>query len=231
MKSARATDSLSLFPAGYAGPDFSFEERLLAGGLRLVAGVDEAGRGPLAGPVVAAAVILDPMSIPAGLDDSKKLSASRRLELEHEIRRVALAWAVADASVQEIDRLNILRATFLAMERAVQALTHQPEHVLVDGRDFPFQGRAGSALIKGDGISASVAAASILAKQSRDRQLESAARRWPGYGFEQHKGYGTARHLQALRELGPCPLHRRSFAPVSACLSLFPECPAGESQD
>ena len=210
------------------GHDARLRTRL---GLQLLCGVDEAGRGPLAGPVTAAAVILPRGCRLPGLDDSKKLSASRRLELEHEIRRVALAWAVADASVQELDRLNILRATFLAMERAVQALTHEPDHVLVDGRDFPFQRRAGSALIKGDGISASVAAASILAKQSRDRQLESAARRWPGDGFEQHKGYGTARHLRALQELGPCPLHRRSFAPVSACLSLFPECPAGESQD
>lgn len=177
-------------------------------------GVDEAGRGPLAGPVVAAAVILPPDADLPGLDDSKRLTPAKRLALEGEIRRQALAWAVAEATVEEIDRLNILQATFLAMGRAVERLDHNPDFVLVDGRDFPFRGRAGCALVKGDALSAAVATASILAKQARDRLMESAARRWPGYGFEIHKGYGTARHLEALARLGPCPLHRRSFAPV-----------------
>ena len=186
----------------------------LALGLERLCGVDEAGRGPLAGPVTAAAVILPPDWHLPGLDDSKKLDASRRAVLETGIQEQALGWAVAEATVEEIDRLNILRATFLAMGRAVEQLAMAPEFLLVDGRDFPFTDRRGRSLVHGDGISACVAAASILAKQSRDRFMERESRLWPAYGFERHKGYGTAFHLQALRDAGPCPLHRRSFAPV-----------------
>jgi ribonuclease HII len=186
----------------------------LARGIGRLCGVDEAGRGPLAGPVVAAAVILPPDWNLPGLDDSKRLREEVRRRLEGEIRHQALAWALGEATVEEIDRLNILQATFLAMGRAVSALDVTPDFLLVDGRDFPFNGRAGRALIKGDTLSASVAAASILAKQARDRWMESASRRWPGYGFECHKGYGTAAHLRALAERGACPLHRLSFAPV-----------------
>jgi ribonuclease HII len=190
----------------------------LALGPGLLCGVDEAGRGPLAGPVTAAAVILPPDWHLPGLDDSKRLDAARRALLETGILEQALAWAVAEASVEEIDRLNILRATFLAMGRAVEQLVPAPDFLLVDGRDFPFANRRGRSLVHGDGISACVAAASILAKQARDRRMERAALEWPAYGFERHKGYGTAFHLQALRDAGPCPLHRRSFSPVRQLL-------------
>ena len=218
MKSARATDSLSLFPAGSAGPDFSFEERLLADGSRLVAGVDEAGRGPLAGPVVAAAVILDPMSIPAGLDDSKKLSEASREALFGEILASSrVAWAAASAA--EIDRINILQASLLAMTRAANALHDRPCHILVDGRDIPLSWRGrGTALIKGDGRSVSIAAASIVAKVIRDRIMKRAAGIYPHYGFERHKGYGSALHRSAIMTHGPCLLHRMSFSPLRESL-------------
>lgn len=181
----------------------------------LVAGVDEAGRGPLAGPVVAAAVILDDRQPIAGLADSKKLSAARRDQLYDEIRAKALCCCVAQASVEEIDRLNILQATLLAMQRAVAGLRLKPGLVLVDGNRLPLLEMRAEAIVKGDAKVAAISAASILAKVTRDRGLELLDQRYPQYGFARHKGYGTAEHLQALRVHGPCPEHRRSFAPVA----------------
>lgn len=181
----------------------------------LVAGVDEAGRGPLAGPVVAAAVILDERQPIAGLADSKKLSAARRDQLYDEIRAKALCCCVAQASVEEIDRLNILQATLLAMQRAVAGLRLKPGLVLVDGNRLPLLEMRAEAIVKGDAKVAAISAASILAKVTRDRGLELLDQRYPQYGFARHKGYGTAEHLQALRLHGPCPEHRRSFAPVA----------------
>ena len=181
----------------------------------LVAGVDEAGRGPLAGPVVAAAVILDDRQPIAGLADSKKLSAARRDQLYDEIRAKALCCCVAQASVEEIDHLNILQATLLAMQRAVAGLRLKPGLVLVDGNRLPLLEMRAEAIVKGDAKVASISAASILAKVTRDRGLELLDQRYPQYGFARHKGYGTAEHLQALRVHGPCPEHRRSFAPVA----------------
>ena len=181
----------------------------------LVAGVDEAGRGPLAGPVVAAAVILDERQPIAGLADSKKLSAARREALYDEIRAKALCCCVAQASVEEIDRLNILQATLLAMQRAVAGLRLKPGLVLVDGNRLPLLEMRAEAIVKGDAKVAAISAASILAKVTRDRGLELLDQRYPQYGFARHKGYSTAEHLQALRLHGPCPEHRRSFAPVA----------------
>jgi len=181
----------------------------------LVAGVDEAGRGPLAGPVVAAAVILDERQPIAGLADSKKLSAARRDQLYDEIRAKALCCCVAQASVEEIDRLNILQATLLAMQRAVAGLRLKPGLVLVDGNRLPLLEMRAEAIVKGDAKVAAISAASILAKVTRDRGLELLDQHYPQYGFARHKGYGTAEHLQALRLHGPCPEHRRSFAPVA----------------
>jgi len=181
----------------------------------LVAGVDEAGRGPLAGPVVAAAVILDDCQPIAGLADSKKLSAARREALYDEIRAKALCCCIAQASVEEIDRLNILQATLLAMQRAVAGLRLKPGLVLVDGNRLPLLEMRAEAIVKGDAKVAAISAASILAKVTRDRGLEQLDRLHPQYGFIRHKGYGTPEHLQALRVHGPCPEHRRSFAPVA----------------
>ncbi len=181
----------------------------------LVAGVDEAGRGPLAGPVVAAAVILDDCQPIAGLADSKKLSAARREALYDEIRAKALCCCIAQASVEEIDRLNILQATLLAMQRAVAGLRLKPGLVLVDGNRLPLLEVRAEAIVKGDAKVAAISAASILAKVTRDRGLAQLDRLHPQYGFARHKGYGTPEHLQALRTHGPCPEHRRSFAPVA----------------
>lgn len=189
----------------------------------LVAGVDEAGRGPLAGPVVAAAVILDDLHPIAGLNDSKKLSASRREVLFDQIRARALCCSVAQASVEEIDRLNILQATMLAMRRAVQGLRLKPAKVLVDGNRLPPLDVLAEAIVGGDAKVAAISAASILAKVTRDRQLVELHARHPEYGFDRHKGYGTADHLEALRRLGPLPEHRRSFAPVAQALTHTPE--------
>jgi ribonuclease HII len=178
--------------------------------------VDEAGRGPLAGAVYAGAVILDPKHPIAGLADSKLLSARRRERLFEEICDSALAWAVASASVLEIDSLNILRASLLAMRRAVEKLKVAPGEVCVDGLHVPdvkFQCRA---IVQGDRLIAEISAASILAKVSRDAEMLSCDARFPGYGFARHKGYATADHLAALKLLGPCAIHRRSFAPVRA---------------
>ena len=178
------------------------------------AGVDEAGRGPLAGPVVAAAVILDPCRPITGLADSKKLTPVQRAELDAEIRAHALAWCVASATVEEIDHLNILGATMLAMTRAVEGLSCRPERVLVDGNRLPDLPCPGQAVVGGDARVPAISAASILAKVARDREMERLDRRHPGYGFARHKGYPTREHLAALERLGPCPAHRRSFAPV-----------------
>lgn len=184
-----------------------------------VAGVDEVGRGPLAGPVVAAAVILDPARPITGLDDSKRLTARRREALAGDIRAHALAWALGRAEVEEIDRVNILQASMLAMERAVAALPIRPEHVYVDGNRLPNLGIAATAVVGGDAQVAEIAAASILAKVTRDAELVALDERFPGYGFAGHKGYPSRAHLEALERLGPCPEHRRSFAPVRALLA------------
>ena len=181
----------------------------------LACGVDEAGRGPLAGPVVAAAVILDPSNPIAGLNDSKKLSAKRRECLAIEIRAKALAWAVAEASVEEIDRINILQSSLLAMRRAVEALQIPPELALIDGNRCPELPCLTSAIVGGDGKVASIAAASILAKTVRDAGMLEMHEIYPMYGFDRHMGYPTAVHLAALKEHGPCPEHRRSYAPVA----------------
>ena len=189
----------------------------------LLAGVDEAGRGPLAGPVVAAAVILDERAPIAGLADSKKLTARRREHLFDEIRAKALCCSVAQASVEEIDRLNILQATLLAMQRAVAGLRLTPQRVLIDGNRLPRLDVLAEAVVGGDATVPAISAASILAKVTRDRLLVDLAERYPGYGFERHKGYGTADHLRALRELGPLAEHRRSFAPVAQALAAHAE--------
>ena len=181
----------------------------------LVAGVDEAGRGPLAGPVVAAAVILDPRRPIEGLADSKTLTAARREALAREIRRHASAHAVAQADVAEIDALNILHATMLAMRRAVEALGVAPDEVLVDGNRCPDVACRVRAIVKGDRDIAAISAASILAKTVRDALLVELDAVYPAYGFAQHKGYPTPEHLAALARHGPCPEHRRSFAPVA----------------
>ena len=181
----------------------------------LCCGVDEAGRGPLAGSVVAAAVILDPMRPIAGLDDSKKLSAKKREALAIAIRENALAWAVAEASVEEIDRINILQASLLAMQRAVDALGVQPSHALIDGNRCPQLACPAQAIVGGDGLVASIAAASILAKTYRDAGMLELHAVYPQYGFDRHMGYPTAAHLAALREHGVSPIHRRSYAPVA----------------
>ena len=192
-------------------PDFSHEQ---AAGLGKIAGVDEVGRGPLAGPVTAAAVILDPARLPQGLSDSKVLTASRREALFYQLMDMAQV-SVAHASVAEIDSLNILRASHLAMERAVAGLTCAPDHVLVDGNLIPsdLQGRA-TAIVKGDAKSLSIAAASIVAKVTRDRLMVDLASQFPGYGWAENAGYPTKHHLSALLNLGVTPWHRRSFKPV-----------------
>ena len=184
----------------------------------LMAGVDEAGRGPLAGPVVAAAVILDDLRPIMGLADSKKLSAARREKLYDEIRAKALCCSIALATVEEIDTLNILQATMLAMKRAVSGLRLRPNKVLVDGNRLPPIDILAEAIVKGDALVPSISAASILAKVYRDRWCADYHQQFPQYGFDAHKGYGTAEHLAALRKHGACPQHRKSFAPVAGVL-------------
>lgn len=185
----------------------------------LVAGVDEVGRGPLAGAVVAAAVILDPQQPIAGLNDSKKLSARRREQLAVEIRAKALAWSLGRAEVEEIDSINILQATFLAMQRALEGLSLQPDLVKIDGNRCPKLPYNMEAIIGGDATVAEISAASILAKVVRDEEMLAMDALYPQYGFARHKGYGTAEHLAALREQGASPIHRRSFAPVKKALA------------
>lgn len=184
----------------------------------IICGVDEAGRGPLAGPVFAAAVILDRNRPIAGLRDSKKLNEARRDELAPLIREHAVAWAVAKASEEEIDRLNILQASLLAMKRAVYALQTVPTLALIDGNKCPVMRIQSIAIVEGDDKIESISAASILAKTARDAALVKLHRKYPQYGFDQHKGYGTALHLERLREHGASPVHRRSFAPVREVL-------------
>ncbi len=185
---------------------------------KLLAGVDEAGRGPLAGDVVAAAVILNPAEPIEGLNDSKKLSEKRRNALFEEIQAKALGFAVARATVEEIEELNILHASMLAMKRAVEALVPQPEHVLVDGNRLPKWAFNAEAVVKGDSRVAAIAAASILAKVTRDRDMVTLEEKYPGYGFAAHKGYPTKAHMLALEQLGPTPVHRASYGPVKAIL-------------
>ena len=184
----------------------------------LVCGVDEAGRGPLAGPVCAAAVILDPTRPIPGLKDSKKLAAVNRVRLAREIRRHALAWSVAWASVEEIDRLNILNASLLAMQRAVAALAVRPELALIDGNRCPQLDVPVRAIVRGDALEPCISAASILAKTERDKEMRRLADIHPQYGFERHAGYPTQEHLAALATYGPSPQHRMSFKPVRAVL-------------
>ncbi len=177
----------------------------------LICGVDEAGRGPLAGPVCAAAVILPKGLVIPGLNDSKKLSDKRRRELFPIIQQEAVSFGIAFASQEEIDEINILQATFLAMRRAMEQLNPQPEFALIDGNRETDFGVPCKTVIKGDSLSANIAAASVLAKVTRDNWMMEAAERYPGYGFEIHKGYGTKAHYAALEKLGPCPIHRRTF--------------------
>lgn len=195
-------------------PDFSRETKAIADGLWPLAGVDEVGRGPLAGPVVAAAVILDPERVPRGLADSKLLGAAERDRLFAEIAASALALSVASATAVEIDAINIRQATLLAMRRAVAGLALRPVFVLVDGNDPPTLACRFEAIIGGDNLSCSIAAASIVAKVTRDAMMARLCARHPAYGFSRHAGYGTAAHRAALQAHGPCTEHRYSFAPV-----------------
>ncbi|OLP45682.1 ribonuclease HII [Rhizobium oryziradicis] len=207
-------DHPDFFIVPESGPDFSLETLAQKRGLWPVAGTDEAGRGPLAGPVVAAAVILDCNAIPVGLNDSKKLSARRREALYEEILATATV-SIASSGPNHIDRRDIRKASLDAMRRAVAGLTLAPAHVLCDGRDVP-PGLicGGSAVIEGDARSLSIAAASIIAKVMRDRMMERAAKIYPAYGFDAHAGYGTKAHIQAISDNGPCILHRMSFRPL-----------------
>ncbi|UCE86429.1 MAG: ribonuclease HII, partial [Deltaproteobacteria bacterium] len=194
---------------------FRRERQLARAGARLVAGVDEAGVGPLAGPIVAAAVVLPGRVSLAGLDDSKRVDPRRRARLDAEIRRQALAFAVAELAAAEVDALNVYRAGLEAMRRAVEGLPLRPDHVLVDARTIPGICAPQTAILGGDASEACIAAASILAKEHRDRVMRRHHAEYPEYGFARHKGYGTAAHREALRRYGPCPIHRRSFAPVA----------------
>jgi len=195
-------------------PNFELEQAALSRGAFRIAGVDEVGRGPLCGPVTAAAVILNPDDIPEGLNDSKKMTAKKRDALYDEILAKA-DCCIAHATVQEIDEINILRASHLAMTRAIAGLTKAPDHILIDGKMIP-RGLTTSAeaVVKGDGRSLSIAAASIIAKVARDRIMGDLAIEFPGYGWEKNAGYGTKQHLEALRALGVTPHHRRSFKPI-----------------
>ena len=200
-----------------------YEQELWAQGVSLIAGVDEAGMAPLAGPVVAGAVILPKNYKLRGLNDSKKiLDEARREELALQIKADAICWAAGRAEVEEIDRLNIYHAGLLAMRRAVEGLEHQPEFVLVDARKIPDCPCPQRGIIRGDMLSASIAAASIIAKTTRDAHMIELDRRYPGYGLASHKGYGTPAHYRALKELGALPIHRRSFAPIRQVLGLDP---------
>lgn len=196
------------------GPDFSLEQSLIAQGARRIAGVDEVGRGPLAGPVTAAAVVLDPSAIPDGLNDSKKLTEKKRIALLEALQDCA-EISVAHASVDEIDEINILRASHLAMERAVAGLSVPPDHLLIDGNLIP-RGLTipAQAVVKGDGRSVSIAAASIAAKIARDAIMRDLAQQFPGYGWEANAGYPSKSHISALQNIGVTPHHRRSFKPV-----------------
>jgi ribonuclease HII len=201
----------------------NFEHVLWKSGIRAVAGVDEVGIGPLAGPVVAAAVIFPPGSELAGVDDSKQLEPEQRVKLEAAIRQSATAIGVGLAEVSEIDHLNIYHAALLAMRRAIEALSLKPEHLLIDARVIPGISIPQNSFNKGDGINFSIAAASIIAKTHRDRLMEELEKKYPGYGFAQHKGYGTSEHQNAIRGLGPCPIHRLSFPFIRELCGEFSE--------
>ena len=190
---------------------WEIEKSLCEKGYRIIAGVDEAGRGPLADEVYAAAVVLPEGVLIEGLNDSKKLSEKKREKLESEIKEIALAYAVATASVEEIDELNIRNATYIAMNRAIEALGIKPDYVIVDGDCIKECNYPHECVVKGDAKSMSIAAASILAKVSRDRHMLEMAQKYPQYGFEKHKGYGTKAHIEALKEFGPCEIHRKTF--------------------
>lgn len=183
-----------------------------------IAGVDEVGRGPLAGPVVAAAVILDPSQPIEGLTDSKKLTPAKREQLAQEIKQKALAWSISRAEIEEIDKINILQASLLAMKRAVESLSHFPDLALIDGNKLPELNCQMEAIIKGDSKEACISAASIIAKVARDNEMVEMDKLYPGYGFAKHKGYPTKQHREAIQELGICPIHRRSYAPVQKLL-------------
>jgi ribonuclease HII len=227
-------------PRGRTEPDrFRHERALWQRGLTQIAGVDEAGRGPLAGPVLAAAVILPPawdqVGLPdalRGLNDSKQLTEAQREAFFAVLTgRPEIRFAIAEADAALIDRINILQATHHAMNAALAQLSPPPQHVLVDGRPVPTLRFPQTALVKGDALSFSIAAASVLAKVTRDRLLLEFDRRWPEYGFAAHKGYGTPEHLAALRRHGPCPVHRRSFAPLKpAEVELFPPLPGAATR-
>ena len=190
---------------------WAYEDEVFAQGYKLVCGIDEAGRGPLAGPVCAAAVILPPhLEIP-GLTDSKKLTDKKRRELMPIIKEQAIAWGIGFASHEEIDQINILQATYLAMERALEQLHVKPEFALIDGNRAKDFGLPVKTVVKGDSLSANIAAASVLAKVTRDDLMEEQAQEYPGYGFEVHKGYGTKTHYEALTQKGPSPIHRMTF--------------------
>jgi ribonuclease HII len=189
--------------------------------VEIICGIDEAGRGPLAGPVVAAAVVLDKKRRINGLNDSKQLTEGRRDILTARIKERAIAWGVGVATVEEIDTVNIRQANFLAMRRAFDQLGMTPTHVLVDGNDPPPIPCKITCIVGGDALESAISAASILAKTTRDAMMIDLCVRYPGYGFSQHKGYGSAAHLEALRRLGPCPAHRRSFRPVREALGIM----------
>ena len=201
-------------------PDLRYERKLWRTGIEAVAGVDEAGVGPMAGPVVAAAVVFPPETFIKGVHDSKQLIAEKREELHDAIRERAVAFAVGIAEVEEIDRLNIYWATMRAIERALTALARTPDHVLVDGRKVPGLAIPQTHIVGGDRKSFCIAAASILAKVTRDRIMTAYDEQYPGYGFAQHKGYCTADHILTLEHLGPSPIHRRSFSPVAMAAQL-----------
>lgn len=205
-------------PIGSEGPDFVFEQQAMKDHGPYVAGVDEVGRGPLAGPVVAAAVILNPDDIPEGLNDSKKLTALRREKLYEEIMARAAFVAIAEASVAEIDQINILQAAMLAMRRAVEKLPKKPDAVLVDGNRDPGFDLPTKTLIKGDARSFSIAAASIIAKNFRDKKMAELAKKYPHYKWEQNAGYGVPAHMEGLYLVGVSPFHRKTFAPIRKIL-------------
>ncbi|MCQ1856622.1 ribonuclease HII [Haemophilus sputorum] len=187
---------------------------------KLIAGVDEVGRGPLVGAVVTAAVILDPQKPIMGLTDSKKLSEKKRLVLAEEIKEKALCWSLGRAEPEEIDSLNILHATMLAMQRAVEGLSITPDFVLIDGNRIPNLSMPAQAVVKGDALVQEISAASILAKVTRDLEMAELDKQFPEYGFAKHKGYPTALHFEKLSQYGATPFHRKSFAPVARCLNL-----------
>jgi ribonuclease HII len=201
----------------------NFERLLWKSGVRSVVGVDEVGMGPLAGPVIAAAVVFPPDVVLAGVDDSKRLDSEQRVKMEVAIRQTATAIGIGIAEVGEIDSLNIYHAGLLAMRRAIDGLPLKPEHLLVDGRIIPDLGIPQNSFNKGDGINFSIAAASIVAKTYRDRIMDELEKEYPGYGFAHHKGYGTPEHQTAIRELGPCPVHRLSFPVIRELCGEFSE--------